>query len=108
EMQPLEDRRLFSMSVDAQGWTNVAPIADSRVVYVSSSLGSDTNNGLSPDSPVKTVAKGRSMLRNNSPDWLLLKRGDVWFERYGLLNVSGRSAQEPILISAYGAGDRPV
>jgi hypothetical protein len=106
--EPLEDRRLFAVSVDPQGWTNVTPSADSRIIYVSSSQGSDTNNGLSPDSPVKTVAKGRSMLRNNSPDWLLLKRGDVWYEKFGGLSVSGRSAQEPILISAYGTGDRPL
>jgi len=104
----LEDRRLFAVAIDAQGWTNVAPSADSRIIYVSSSLGSDTNNGLSPDSPVKTVAKGRSMVRNNSQDWLLLKRGDVWYEKFGGLSVSGRSAQEPILISAYGTGDRPL
>lgn len=104
----LENRRMFAVSIDQQGWTNVTPSADSRVIYVSSSAGSDTNDGLSADTPVKTVARGRSMLRNNSPDWLLLKRGDVWFERYGLLNLSGRSQQEPILISAYGTGDRPL
>ena len=106
--EPLEDRTLMSVSIDAQGWTNVTPSADSRIIYVSSSEGSDSNNGLSPDSPVKTVNKGRSMLRSGSPDWLLLKRGDVWTERFGTLNVSGRSEQEPILISAYGAGDRPL
>lgn len=108
DFECLENRRLFSVSIDQQGWTNVTPSADTRTVYVSSSAGSDSNDGLSSDSPVKTVARGRSMLRNNSPDWLLLKRGDVWFERYGLLNLSGRSEQEPILISAYGSGDRPL
>lgn len=107
-LEPLENRRLLSVSIDQQGWTNLTPSADTRIVYVSSSGGSDSNDGLSSDSPVKTVARGRSMLRNNSPDWLLLKRGDVWFERYGFLNVSGRSEQEPILISAYGIGDRPL
>src|SRR5207237_1631621 len=32
-LEPLEDRRLLSVSLDAQGWTNVAPSADTRVVY---------------------------------------------------------------------------
>ena len=108
QLEPLEDRRLLSVSIDEQGWTNVTPSADTRIVYVSSSEGSDSNSGLSPDSPFKTIAKGKGLLRSGSPDWLLLKRGDVWFEKYGLLNVSGRSAQEPILISAYGEGDRPL
>jgi hypothetical protein len=106
--ETLEDRRLLSVSVDAQGWTNIAPSADTRTIYVSSSQGSDTNSGLSPDSPFKTIARGKTLLRSGSPDWLLLKRGDVFYERYGFLNVSGRSEQEPILISAYGAGDRPL
>lgn len=107
-LESLEDRRLLSVTIDNQGWTNVTPSPDSRIIYVSSSRGSDSNSGLSPDSPVKTIAKGRGMLRSGSPDWLLLKRGDVWYERYGGLNVSGRSQQEPILISAYGEGDRPL
>jgi hypothetical protein len=108
QFEPLEDRRLLSVSIDAQGWTNVTPSADTRTIYVSSSQGSDLNTGLSPDSPFKTIAKGKTLLRSGSPDWLLLKRGDVFSERYGLLNVSGRSPQEPILISAYGDGDRPL
>ena len=106
-LELLEGRRLLSVSIDAQGWTNVAPSEDTRVIYVSSSEGSDSNSGLSPDAPFKTIAKGRTLLRTGFPDWLLLKRGDVFSERYGFLNVSGRSAQEPILISAYGTGERP-
>ena len=106
--EPLEDRRLFAVSLGADGWTNITPSTDTRVVYVSSSLGSDANDGLSPGSPVKTIAKGKTLLRNKSPDWLLLKRGDTFFEKFGALTISGRSAQEPLLISAYGAGDRPL
>ena len=106
--EAVEGRRLMAVSVDASGWTNVTPAADSRIVYVSSSEGVDTNDGLSPASPVKTIAKGKTLLRTNSADWLLLKRGDTWYERYGQLGITGRSKQEPILISAYGDGDRPL
>jgi hypothetical protein len=106
--ESLEDRTFMSVAVDSKGWTNVTPSADTRTIYVSSSEGSDSNNGLSANSPVKTINKGRGMLRSGSPDHLLLKRGDAWTEKFGLLNVSGRSEQEPILISAYGTGDRPL
>jgi hypothetical protein len=106
--EPLEERRLLSVAIDAQGWTNITPSADTRIIYVSSSQGADANSGLSPESPFKTIAKGKTLLRSGSPDWLLLKRGDVFYERYGFLNVSGRSHDEPILISAYGTGDRPT
>ena len=106
--EPMENRRLLSVSVDAQGWTNITPSSDSRIIYVSSSEGSDSNSGLSPGSPLKTINKGRGMLRNGMPDHLLLKRGDVFNEKIGYVNQSGRSAQEPLVFSAYGQGDRPL
>jgi len=107
-LEPLEARQLMSVSVDGGGFTIVTPAADSRIIYVSSSGGSDSNNGLSPAKPVKTLAKGVGLIRNGSADQLLLKRGDTWRESFGRWTKSGRSASEPVLISAYGVGDRPL
>jgi hypothetical protein len=107
-LEPLESRQLMSVSLDANGWTVATPSADTRTVYVSSSTGADSNTGLSPNSPVKTLAKAKSLLRQNSADHLLLKSGDTFHDSFGKWQLSGRSAQEPILISSYGVGARPI
>jgi len=96
------------VSQDSNGWTIVTPSADSRIIYVSSSMGSDTSDGLSEDYPVQTLARGYSLLRDSFPDWMLLRRGDEWYENIPSIGKSGRSADEPILISSYGSGSRPL
>ena len=55
---------------------------------------------------MKSLAKGISLIRSGSADQLLLKRGDSWKESFGRWTKSGRSADESILISAYGVGNR--
>jgi hypothetical protein len=92
-----------------QGWTVFTPSNDTRTCYVSTS-GSDSNNGLSANSPKRTLTAAMAMLRNGYPDWVLLKRGDSWVgENFGvMLNKSGRNSSEPILISNYGSGERPI
>src|SRR5579872_362178 len=73
----------------SNGWTVFTPVSGSGscsagtytgtcIYYVSSSAGNDANDGLSPATAVKTIAKGRSLMRDGFPDWLLLNRGDVW------------------------------
>jgi hypothetical protein len=90
------------------GWTDFTPSADTRTVYVSTS-GNDSNNGLSANSPKRTIAAGKALMRNGFPDWLLLKRGDVFDENIGHWITSGRSASEPQLISSYGTStQRPL
>lgn len=108
-LEPLESRQLLSVGLDAQGWTVVTPSTDTRVIYVSQSAGNDANSGLSANSPVKTLAKGASLLRSGSPDWLLLKEGDVWTnESLSNWRKSGRSDAEPMVIGSYGTGARPL
>jgi chitodextrinase len=108
-LEPLEDRRLFAVSLGSDGWTDVTPSSDTRVVYVSSSGGSDANSGLSSSAPVKSLAKARTLVRDNAPDWMLLKKGDTWTENLSNWTQSGRSEQEPILISSYGtSAQRPL
>lgn len=84
------------------GWTDLAPSADSRLVYVSSSTGNDGNDGLTPQTPKASIAAGMALLRNGHPDWLQLRRGDTWTGTLGQWIVSGRSASEPAVVSTYG------
>ena len=62
-------------------------------------LGDDANDGLSPENPLKTIEKGFGLLRDGHSDWLLLKRGDVWYESIGSITSgrlkNGRSPQQP-------------
>lgn len=94
---------------NSEGWTVVTPSEDTRVVYVSSSLGSNSNDGLSPEMPVKTIGRGAQLVRNGYPDHLLLKRGDQWTDETLGDFKGGRSATEPLVLSYYGdEGDRPL
>ena len=95
-------------------WTVFQPSPDTRVIHVSSSSGNNAWDGLAPEwngssGPKATIAAGKALLRNGMPDWLLLKRGDTWYEALGWWGIDGRSATEPILISSYGSStQRPL
>jgi hypothetical protein len=101
-----------ALPFDEQGWTVRTPSADSRVVYVSSSDGSDSNDGLSPATPKATIAAGNALIRDGYPDHLLLKRGDTFVSGVtATLGAwkNGRSPTEPVVVSYYGdSGPRPV
>lgn len=73
--------------------------------YISSTEGSDQNNGLSPETPWKTFAPA-GKLRARGGDRLLLKCGDVWQEPLCLTDCHG-SASLPFILSSYGEGARP-
>ncbi len=93
-----------------EGWTALAPDATSRVIYVSSSQGDDANSGLSPSSPVRSIAAGYDLLRDGFPDWLLLCRGDEWKEPFPNWQKSAGSTSKYMVIGAYGkspGGARP-
>ncbi len=113
-----------NLPLDAQGWTIFTPSSDSRIIYVSSTDGNDAtainysvsqvSDPFNPNSsirPYKTVAQARRQLRDNYPDWILFKRGDVWYEPIAIeFKLSGRSADKPMLFGAYGdlSQDRPT
>ncbi len=99
--------------VGPDGWTVLDKSSDTRVIYVSSSEGDDSNDGLTSEHPIKTIEKGFGLLRDDHSDWLLLKRGDVWYEPIGRITAgspkSGRSALRPTVIGSYGEGGaRPL
>jgi hypothetical protein len=93
------------VEIDSHGWTQVAPSSDSRVVYVSNSTGDDSNDGLSPERALATIAAGNRLLRDGYPDQLLLRRGDTFTEAevstFGRWK-NGRSLDEPLILGAYG------
>lgn len=121
-------------SASAEGWTDIAalinsaPYADSRVVYVSSSLGNDgTGQIYTPASgalggqpleptgsiaPYATLAAAWAQIRDGQADVMLLRRGDTWAGASGDLqtNKSGASSTAPLIVAAYGpvATARPV
>lgn len=55
-----------------------------------------------------SLAAAAAQIRSGYGDHLLLERGGVWHEPLPRWNASGRSAEFPILIGAYGSGPRPV
>ncbi len=99
---------MLSVSLDSNGWTVVTPSADTQTIYVSSSDGKDTNNGLSPQTPIKSFAKAEALVRTGMPDWVLLKSGDTFNDAFLSWTASGRSVNEPMLISHYGTGALPL
>ncbi|WP_460804545.1 immunoglobulin-like domain-containing protein [Microbulbifer agarilyticus] len=97
------------LTIEAEGFTQILPSEDSRLVYVSSSMGNDANDGLSPEFPVQNISRGKDLLRDGSPDWLLLKLDDEWGEGLGRWTKSGRSKDEPMVVTNYGDGtERPL
>lgn len=71
------------------------------VYYVSSSIGSDSNSGLSPQTPFKTISKINS-LSLESGTKVLFKCGDIWRGETLLLRYSG------ISYGSYGEGEKPA
>jgi hypothetical protein len=85
-------------------WTQFTPSSDTRLIFVSSSEGDDSNNGLTPATPVKTLSRAESLLRDGFPDWMLLKRGDTWDHMLPFWSKSGRSETERRGVGASGVG----
>ncbi|MCA9442276.1 MAG: right-handed parallel beta-helix repeat-containing protein, partial [Candidatus Omnitrophica bacterium] len=74
--------------------------------FISSSIGNDSLSGETPETAWRTFSNldGRVL----SPgDQVLLKRGDAWPNSHLHLRGKG-TAEEPILLSAYGEGPNPV
>lgn len=77
--------------------------------YVSSSSGSDSNNGTSQSAPWKTFSATGNHVNSgsfNAGDVIYLKRGDVWNEQ--LIPPSSGASGNPIQFDAYGTGAAPV
>jgi len=94
------------------GWTDLKPSEDARLIYVSSSTGNDSNDG-SINNPYATFDRARLDLRDDAGDWVLFKSGDVWNEPLGAIkndqyNLVSGLPEHPIVLTSYGDGPRPI
>lgn len=80
--------------------------ASATSYYVSQSRGNDSNDGLTPGTAFKSLAKVSSLRSLKGGDAVLLKRGDVWHEQ--LTVPASGTAQAKFSIDSYGQGDYPV
>ena len=78
----------------------------SVVYYVDASIGKDTNKGISPNTPWKTVSKVNAFRSFLPGDQILFKKGGVW--RESLIPPSSGTQSSPIIYGAYGTGNNPV
>ena len=80
--------------------------ADGKTYYISSSRGNDENDGLSEDTPFKTLTKVYQLeLKPGSK--LLLRASDVW-QRQMLMPKGSGTREKPIVIGTYGTGAKPI
>ena len=84
---------------------SIALCTKAQKYYVSSSVGNDLNNGLSIQTPFKSIEKLNSM-NFNAGDSIYFKSGDYW-EGMFWLNGSGTLA-DPIVVDVYGGNTRPI
>ncbi len=95
-------------TVGPDGFTQFTPSANTRIIYVSSSLGNDAWDGLSQSQPKQTIQAGLAEARIGYPDWVLLKAGDVWNITSTIgIYAGGVSMAEPFRLGRYGSGPRP-
>ena len=74
--------------------------------YVSSSGGSDANNGMAASTPWQTLGVHVNGGTFSAGDVIYLKRGDVWNEQ--LIPPSSGSSVSPISFDAYSSGAAPI
>jgi len=103
---------------DSQGWTIFTPSSDSRIMYVSEDGDNSTaivytqgnhpswNTPFNPSAvnSFATISAALAQSRQGYPDYVLLKRGDVFTVAgsFPIVPVRGRSITEPSLLGAYG------
>ena len=80
--------------------------ADGKTYYISSSRGNDENDGLSEDTPFKTLTKV-SQLELKPGSKLLLRASDVW-QRQMLMPKGSGTREKQIVIGTYGTGAKPI
>ncbi|MEE4241378.1 MAG: discoidin domain-containing protein, partial [Desulfopila sp.] len=97
-----EDSQLGETGIDCGG--SCSPCYEGTTYYISSSMGNDANNGLTPDSCWQTIEKvNQTELQGG--DAVLFRRDDTWREE--LVISSSGSVDSHITYSAYGSGRKP-
>lgn len=114
---------LPGLSCDVNGWTQFSPTGswcegqvgstpscnpastDTQIIYVAAAGTDSTTCGTfsSPCGTPNYVVK--NILRNGSPDWMLMKCGDTWTSQgVGFINKGGRGTGKPWVLSSYDGG----
>ena len=84
---------------------SLALLANAQSFYISSSEGNDENDGVSIQSPFRTLDKLNSLVFN-AGDSIFFKSGDLW---QGMFWIKGSgSSVNPIVIDIYGGENKPV
>jgi len=92
-----------SVTVTLQPFTSLVLIP--AAAYYVSSVGNDSNDGLTPETAWETIDKVNSTTFS-AGDNVLFKRGDSF---YGTITVnSAGSESNPITYGAYGSGNKPI
>jgi len=84
-------------------------VADSNTYYVANN-GSDSNNGLSPSTPWKTIGKVNTKMSDGTikqGDNIYFKRGDTFTDAELNIKVGGTSTDR-MIIGDYGTGNNPI
>ncbi|MEM1099241.1 MAG: right-handed parallel beta-helix repeat-containing protein [Planctomycetota bacterium] len=93
--------------VPGVGFVDFEPAPGAQIYYVAEA-GSDSNSGLTPEDPLRTVKAAYQRVGDGDGDTILLKAGDTFSGGIGGFVKSGASSEQPFLISTYGGGDRPI
>ena len=84
--------------------------APSSIYYVAND-GDDSNDGLTPSTPWKTIGKVNSEMMGggdiNEGDDVYFNRGDTFSDTYLLMNIGGTSSEQ-MIVGAYGTGNDPI
>ena len=91
--------------MSAPAGTSSGTGAPGTAYYVDASAGNDSNNGQSPTTAWRTIAKVNAS-SFSAGDQVLFERGEVWREQ--LTVSSSGSAGKPITFGAYGSGPAPA
>lgn len=105
ETSPEETLLTCGFSVpDFSGYASVSPV---RVWYIDSRNGNDANDGLTPLTPWRHLAKIHSIVLAPG-DAVRLARGSVFSRESILFNDGDKGASgNPVIIESYGTGDLP-
>jgi len=79
---------------------------EKRIFYIDNILGNDNNNGLSAETPWKTLNKVNNTILNPG-DKILLKRGQTFNNETLIINHSG-TEENPITYWAYDEWENPI
>jgi len=96
------------VTVSISSATNHPPTASGISYYINAISGNDSNNGTSPSSAWKTLAKVEASSKNfNAGDIIHFKGGESFVGTLNLQNIDGNTSN-PITFTSYGTGQANI